>query len=131
MKILEEVKNILKQKPMIKLAIVYGSFAQGKEKPDSDLDLAVAGDRVLTPDEKVDIVNLISSKIGREVDLIDLNEATGTVVKQAVETGVVLIKHDVDLLARILSRIVTDEEDFQKTRRKLMKSRRKKAFDVA
>ena len=50
----ESIVPILKEAlagfPEIEPAILYGSFAQGRERPDSDLDLAVAPDSRLTID---------------------------------------------------------------------------------
>lgn len=55
-------------------AYVYGSFARGDDRPDSDLDLAVLpppGRRLLNG---LELVGNISRRVHREVDLVDLRE---------------------------------------------------------
>lgn len=116
--------------PEIQVAMVYGSFARGKESPSSDLDLAVAGAKALSADQKVDLINRLSSRLAREIDLIDLGTVTGTVAKEALTTGRLLFNRDPQRLAGILSRLMVEEEDFQKLRARLMSDRRKKAFRV-
>lgn len=123
--------KILQGFPEIHLGIVFGSFASGTATPQSDIDLAVAANGPLTSERKIELMNAVSVALGRETDLVDLTTATGTVFKQALSHGRVILKKDPVKLARILSRLVYEEENFQKMRRKLMAKRRKAAFDVA
>ena len=127
---ISNLESILQSIPEIQLAIVYGSFAAGTQRPDSDLDLAIAGARPFTDDFKVDLVNRLSGALKREIDLIDLNVASGTVLKEALTNGKVIKKVDSDLLGRVLKKMLFDEADFQIVRRKYLAQRRKKVFDV-
>lgn len=126
-----ELLRILQGFPEIHLGIVFGSFASGTATLQSDIDLAVAANGPLTSERKIELMNAVSVALGRETDLVDLTTATGTVFKQALSYGRVILKKDPVKLARILSRLVYEEENFQKMRRKLMEKRRKAAFDVA
>ena len=129
-KALNQIKQALELIPDIQIAIVYGSFAKGTETPKSDVDIAVAGSKPLTGDEKVHLINRLSAVLNREIDLIDLRVAAGTVLKEALTTGKILLKRDSDLYAQVLTQMIFDEEDFQKRRKLIMTERRKRAFNA-
>ncbi len=125
---LDALASTLKKFPQIKLAVVYGSFASGSENPGSDIDLGIAAERSLPSEELVEIQNALTLSTGREVDLIDLHQATGTVLVQAVTKGEFILRTDHVLLARILSRMAKDEADLEVLRRKILEERRKKVL---
>lgn len=128
--IFQAVQDALSRYPEITVALIFGSVAKDTFTSSSDLDLAIGGPKVFSPEEKVAIINQLSALIGREVDLIDLGVASGTVFKQALTTGVPVFIKDSNLLARYASRMVFDDADFHAFRRKLMKVRRKRVFDA-
>jgi predicted nucleotidyltransferase len=73
--------------PEVQALILFGSRAEGGDRPDSDLDLAV-----LLP-EPADVVALweageaIARKLDVDVDLIDLRRASTVLQYQIVTTG--------------------------------------------
>ena len=56
-----------------KEVFVFGSAANGSLRPDSDIDLAVAG---LPPERFYRAMGKAADALGRSVDLIDLDEST-------------------------------------------------------
>ncbi|MCK5707243.1 MAG: nucleotidyltransferase domain-containing protein [Candidatus Aureabacteria bacterium] len=61
-----QLKDELLSIGKIKLAFIYGSFASGKEKPDSDIDLFIVGNpNVLNLNEKI---MKLESKLKREIN---------------------------------------------------------------
>ncbi len=50
---------------------VFGSASRGQMRPDSDVDLAVAG---LPPEVFFRAMGIASRALGRQVDLVDLDE---------------------------------------------------------
>lgn len=48
-----QLRAVLSVFPKLELAMVFGSIARGCERPDSDVDLAVATSRALTAAEKI------------------------------------------------------------------------------
>jgi len=126
----DKIKDCLKTYyPCIELAIVFGSFAQSKERKNSDLDIALAAQEKLPIDLRISILNSISLLINRNVDLIDLNDVSGTILKEILVKGHVILKQDVLLYARIIYRMLVDEEDFQKQRRRLAQQQRKRILN--
>jgi predicted nucleotidyltransferase len=51
---------------------VYGSFADGYARPDSDLDVAILPDRPIDSWDRHERAVEVSSRLGRTVDLVDL-----------------------------------------------------------
>jgi predicted nucleotidyltransferase len=52
---------------------VFGSFAEGKDREDSDLDLAIQG---LPPSEFFNTAARLEDLLGRPIDLVDLDDPT-------------------------------------------------------
>ena len=51
-----QVRGVLERFPTVELALVFGSVANGRQRPDSDLDIAIAAKHRRTVDEKMDII---------------------------------------------------------------------------
>src|SRR5690606_9244959 len=86
--------------PDVLAIYVYGSFASGDERPQSDLDLAV----LLPPKREIpDLLALIGDlaiRIGRDVDLIDLRRVGDVLRREVLLHGITLY---VSEPARVLS----------------------------
>jgi predicted nucleotidyltransferase len=69
---------------------VYGSFARGDHSPKSDIDLAL----LLPPDEKIDellsIISDVSTRVHREVDLVDLRKVSDVLRREILAEGRIL-----------------------------------------
>jgi len=75
------IRRVLERHSYIRLAILFGSFATGHIKPDSDLDVAVDAGRPVTVDEKMKLIEDLAIEIGRPVDLIYLAYRRGTAAR--------------------------------------------------
>ncbi len=62
---------------------VFGSFARGELRPDSDVDMAVSG---LPPRAYFSAVSKASDMLGRPVDLLDLDQET-PLVRHLLRSG--------------------------------------------
>ncbi|WP_418964473.1 type VII toxin-antitoxin system MntA family adenylyltransferase antitoxin [Cetobacterium sp.] len=74
-----------------KVIYIFGSYAIGKVNEESDIDIAFLSDKKI---EKYDIfikAQEISSKVNREIDLIDLKDSTTVFQNQVVRNGVVIL----------------------------------------
>lgn len=71
----QNILAVLKKHPEINTAYVFGSVAKGTAKPESDLDIAVQGDKPLTAEQHIALVGDLALATGRAIDLIDLNTA--------------------------------------------------------
>lgn len=95
-KLLDRIADCLRQDENVLFALIFGSYASGKQRPDSDLDLAVC---YRNPPEGLDVlyaVNDLSNAIGKEVDLVVLNRASAFLRHQVMKTGVrIFIRDDI------------------------------------
>lgn len=49
----EPLRAALSAFPQLTLAVLFGSYARGQQRPDSDVDIGVAADCPLTADERI------------------------------------------------------------------------------
>lgn len=89
-----EIKETLVQKlaEVLKpdFILLFGSFAQNREREDSDLDLAYYSSRKLTDYERFLLSGELADLCGRDVDLVDLNEVDTIFAAQIFSTGILL-----------------------------------------
>lgn len=107
----------------IRLAILFGSLAQGRATPESDLDLAVLMEAPLSAETKMALIDDLSQAVGRPVDLIDLRTTGESVLGQVLKHGVRLLGSDSDY-AELIKRHLFDEADFMPYRRRILTERR-------
>jgi predicted nucleotidyltransferase len=73
--------------PNVWAIYAYGSFARGDQLPQSDIDLAL----LLPPDEKIDdllsIISDVSTRVHREVDLVDLRKVNDVLRREVLAEG--------------------------------------------
>jgi predicted nucleotidyltransferase len=121
----ERIRSVLERHPEIRIALLFGSLAAGKERRNSDLDLAVAAGEPLGAQQKAALIEELAQVTGRAVDVVDLRTAAGLVLKNALTTGVRLRVTDHALLAELVKRMWFDEADFEPYRRRILEARRK------
>ena len=95
----------------LELAILYGSAAAGKMRGDSDVDIAVLFKAPLDADHKMELITRLQSELKRDVDIVDLFHLNGTLLKQILCRGRVLIKANTESLAALTRRMIYNESD--------------------
>lgn len=80
--------------PDVISAYLFGSFARGDQRRESDLDIAVLTNRELAPLERFEAAASIARELGNDVDLIDLRRASAVLRCQAVAHGKRIIGGD-------------------------------------
>lgn len=78
----------------VQVAYVFGSRARGSERPDSDLDLAVAFPRELDDVERgraklkiIEALTMALGALGERTDIVDLDRAGSAVAFNAIANG--------------------------------------------
>lgn len=108
-----EQQNILaalEKHPEINTAYVFGSVAKGTAKPDSDLDIAVQSEKVLTTKQHISLVEDLALATGRPIDLIDLKKAGEPLLGEILQ-GMRLVGSDANH-AELIKRHLFDSADF-------------------
>jgi len=104
-------KEVLHAEHGLRLAILYGSAATGKMRADSDVDIAVLLDRPLGAERKMELTSRLESELRRDVDLIDLFSLSGTILKQVLRKGRVLIQTNPSELAKLVRKMIYNQAD--------------------
>ena len=105
------VKASLCDEPGLRLAILYGSAATGKMRADSDVDIAVLFDHPLNAQQKMALISHLERELQRDVDLVDLFSLSGTILKQVLRKGRVLIQTKSGALAELTQRMIYNQAD--------------------
>jgi len=109
--IARQVKAALADESGLKLALLYGSAADGKMRADSDVDVALLFDSPLTAEQKMRLVSRLESELKREVDLVDLFNLNGTILRRVLSQGRVLIQTKPDVLAALVRKMIYNQAD--------------------
>lgn len=84
----DQAVEIIKQKiPNLQAIYVFGSSGTAYETADSDLDIALLSSTRLDPMQKWRIAQDIALAIKRDVDIIDLREASTVFRMEIINTG--------------------------------------------
>jgi predicted nucleotidyltransferase len=118
-----QVRRVIEKFPMIELGLLFGSVAAGLQRPDSDLDIAVAANRRLTAEEKMDIIASLAEATGRPIDLVDLRQAGEPLLGQILTHGWRLMGSDL-AYAPWITRHVLNQADFVPYRNRVLAERR-------
>jgi len=89
----EAVKSFLIKELQAELIYLFGSYAKGNARPDSDLDLAFLSSKEIDDYQRFLTAQKLASKLNIEVDLIDLKKAS-TVFKVQIIQGRLLYAED-------------------------------------
>ncbi len=118
-----QLKEVLTYFPQIVFAILFGSVALGRQRVDSDLDIAVAANQALTADERIALISALADCTGRPVDLIDLKGVSEPLLGQIVRYGRRILGSDT-LYGELISRHLFEQADFMPYRTRLLAERR-------
>ena len=79
------IRSVLEHNPNVRLAMLFGSLATGRDRPDSDVDVAILADRPLSAELKAEWIGALSAATGRPVDLVDLRTAGEPLLGQVLK----------------------------------------------
>lgn len=118
-----QLREVLSGFPELILALVFGSIAQGRQRRDSDLDIAVAAEQALTAVHKMAIIDALAEQTGRPVDLIDLKGVAEPLLGQILRHGRRLLGSDGEY-GKLISRHLFEQADFMPYRNRVLAERR-------
>jgi predicted nucleotidyltransferase len=85
--LVDRLREVLKGREDIQLAVLFGSQARGKARPDSDLDLGVLGDQLDT----LSLARDLSLVTDLEVDVVDLGQDLGYPLLNAIVRDAIFV----------------------------------------
>lgn len=92
--IASDIRNFFNAIPEVRVVILFGSGAHGRLTAASDIDVAVAADNPIGSLEKIRMAGELSSLLGRNVDIVDLQSVSGPIMQQALCRGTIIIADD-------------------------------------
>jgi predicted nucleotidyltransferase len=110
------IARVVASMPDVRLAVLFGSVASGRERPDSDLDVGVLLDR----DEPGALAALrvrLERETRRVVDLIDLKSAPPLLRMEIGRRGRVLLEREEGAWALFRAHAMIDWWDWEPTAR--------------
>lgn len=107
----QRFSELFAARPYVQAAVVYGSFAGGKVRPDSDVDVAVLARKALTAEQHIELIEGVAQAFSRPVDLIDLGTVRGPVLREALTTGAVVYRRYPAALGRAIRDMLIYEAD--------------------
>jgi predicted nucleotidyltransferase len=126
----EEILRAVRDLPGVAVLVVFGSRAQGTQRPDSDLDVAVLPDtadsrarRYLQADLAVALAHLAPE--GR-VDVILLDEAPTDLRQGIMESGRVLLDRDPETWKELRVRTMREYGDSEYYRRQYYEAQKRR-----
>lgn len=123
-KILEIISNF----PDILFCSLYGSGAKNKMTPKSDIDIAVAKNIPFSPEELVDISLKLSGICQREIDIVDIQKASGVILQEVLCNGKILLKKSPELYASLIRKMWYNQADVMPNIRLILNKRLKRIF---
>ena len=97
----------------------FGSRAAGKEKPGSDVDLAVLCDPPLGL-ERAKVMDIVGRALHVDIDLIDMATAPAGLRWEVLTTGKLVVEHDQPAVEEFVRRSRWDAEDEEQRNRMIL-----------
>lgn len=88
------VEQIVAGVPSTIAVYVFGSLAAGTLTADSDVDLAVLAAQPLAAEARWHLAQTLAMELGRDVDLVDLRQASTVMRVQVLGSGKLLLELD-------------------------------------
>jgi predicted nucleotidyltransferase len=126
-----EVPNAIIDKYNIELFVVFGSYANNKNKQGSDLDLGYKCSQFLTESEEIELLNELSQFYQRvDIDLVNLTKAEPILKVEIAKKGKLLYgsKEEFEKFSIYAAGIYADTKFLYNDRRKTLEKKIKARY---
>jgi len=122
MNILEKIKYEFEKFPEVEIVILFGSAVKDRLIRQSDIDIAFAQKTITSHEKKIDIYISLEKSLGRDIDLIDLHQVNGHILKNILCEGDILIRKSIPLLAFFLKKMWYNQTDMMPKTRMILET---------
>ena len=123
--LIEHIARLLARYPTIKLGILFGSLAEERATPESDLDLGLAAAESLDTAMKTALIEALAEISGRPVDLVDLRVVSGPILQHVLTRGKLIYCIDRTLYAALIRTMLFNQSDMMPYYDRILAERRK------
>jgi len=124
--IIRKCRGVLIPASGVRLALIYGSYAAGTMRMGSDVDIAVLLDRPIDVDRRLALAEQFESALSLTIDLADLYAMSGTILRQILCKGQVLVKNDPVAMETLIRRMIYNQSDVMPIVRRTLAERQKR-----
>ena len=121
--IAKKTREVLDNFPDVFFATIFGSAVHDRLTPSSDVDIAVAGKRSLSYEERVGLQIALSHGLNYEVDLIDLQAVSGLILKEVLCSGKVVLNKVPAIYAQLMKKMWYNQEDMMPNTKMILKKK--------
>ncbi len=115
------VSIVLEKMPSATAIYLFGSMADGFERKDSDVDIAILQATPIIPDVAFNLRGVLGAFLKRDVDIVDCRRCKLEMAFNIVMGGVALFASDADAVGLYENTIMSMYANFAIERRELMK----------
>ena len=90
----KDLTPIFRRRKQIAAVYLFGSAATGKDRRNSDLDLAIISKRIIPGPERLKIEAELSNRLRRDVDLVIFGQASPLLQHQILKYGRLVSEND-------------------------------------
>ena len=114
--LLAPIRAAVEREPAIALAVVFGSWARGTSRPDSDVDIAILWrGEPATLAEELALQQRLERSLGRDVDIVDLDRAPPPLRWRVARDGELLSAIDTAAWTRLRIAIAIEHDELAET----------------
>ena len=112
---ISQISDLIKQyfstKKDIHTVMLFGTVVEKYFNTESDIDVAIAGDVLLTTEKKVELHQSLAKLLSRKVDLRDLSTLHGIILSQVLRKGKVAKKENHEYFENKLREMIDFRQD--------------------
>jgi predicted nucleotidyltransferase len=113
-RIVQELREALASAPPLRLALLFGSGAKGRLRPESDLDVGVVPvDPEMTLRDELALATLLGRATGREVDIVRLDRAPALLRWEVARNHRVLLADPPETRSRFIARAALEHAEMR------------------
>jgi hypothetical protein len=112
--LIERLRSVLKSRADIELAVLFGSYAWGRARNDSDVDVAILPLTGADIDaSELALQSDLSLATGRDVDLVRLDRASTLLKLQVAKNGLPIVEGHPGAFSRFRAHAAAEYVDFE------------------
>lgn len=108
-----KLQHFLKNDENVVFAVIFGSYASGKHKKGSDIDVGIFFRKPPEGLELFNFINRLSDLIDKDVDIVVLNKASAFIRHQIMKNKIVLVVKDRTIYRLFREKTISDYDEYK------------------